>query len=571
MGTEGGLSCFDYVSETFRSYRHDRADSLSISNGGVLDIMEDSKGRLWIGTWDGGINLLLPEHLLPEGRTVGFRHIANRVDAPYSLHHNAVWTMEEDKVGRLWFGTFGGGLDLLVPPNDSTSYYSCPIEDFKFVNFQVANEPTAIKHIYALEADENTLWIGSSEGLSILNLAVLEDSNALETLYTKSKTVAFDRYVSTKRTQGRLSDNQIVGIYRDNQGIFWLSTQKGISIHNTHQARIPLLSSTLNKEEAINITSLFRYDSETIWLGTTYTGIQQYNISKDESAWLNYVTAEGRVLEEVRAFMKDTEGIIWIGTKRGLFQLHPESERLELFHHPDFPKDILVQEIFQDTQKRTWIVTQAGLYLIEQEQFFTFKTDPYNASSLSSNSVSDILEDSKGRIWISTNGGGFCEVIKGADGRYYFEANYGQNQKSDQEINLVHAIAATTDGLWIGGQSVLYKYLFEKDSCVFFPTLNRSINSINSIEVDRHENIWISGPDGIARYDEKTDRLTQFQLQDGVVDGYHIRSNYKDTTGRIYFGGESGFHAFYGEQITLDSIVPTPKIRYALRLCGGGL
>ncbi len=559
VGTEKGISIFDYITETFKSYQHEREDPLSISHGGVLSIMEDSKGYIWIGTWEGGINLLLPEEKLPEGRKIGFRHITHQENLPYSLHHNSVWVIKEDNEGRLWFGTFGNGLDLLVPPT-SSSYYDSPIEDFRFVNFQIKGYPRGIRSIYSIEEHENTLWIGSTEGLSILNLDDIADIHSLNRLSSKSKEILFERYVSTEKKSHQLYDNQIVDIYKDPEGIIWISTQKGVAIYNNHHHRIPLLNSTLQKEGSLDVNAFFQDESGVIWLGTRSSGILKYNKETDSSTHFDYRTAEGRSLEDIRCFMQDDRGIIWIGTKSGLFQFDPTTEKLNLFKDPTISDNLFVQEVLQDSKKRIWIASGNGLRLIEHGKITAFYLDPYNPSSLSSNSVSDIMEDDKGRIWIATNGGGFCRVFKTDNGHYYFKTFLGQNQATDPPINLVQTLELVEGNIWVGAQNILYKYDIEKDSFLFYDALLQGVSSVNGIEADADNNLWIASPDGIARYDESTDRLTHFQKRDGVIDGYHIRSNYKDQTGRIYFGCESGFHAFYGEKVMLDSIVLMPQI-----------
>ena len=55
FGTADGVKRYDGY--TFTSFRHDKNTPSSLSNNSVGAMLIDSKNRLWIGTWGGGLNL----------------------------------------------------------------------------------------------------------------------------------------------------------------------------------------------------------------------------------------------------------------------------------------------------------------------------------------------------------------------------------------------------------------------------------------------------------------------------------------------------------------------------------
>ncbi len=55
VGGLSGLSHYDGYN--IKTYRHDPLDSTSLSNNYVRALYEDREGRLWAGTWGGGLNL----------------------------------------------------------------------------------------------------------------------------------------------------------------------------------------------------------------------------------------------------------------------------------------------------------------------------------------------------------------------------------------------------------------------------------------------------------------------------------------------------------------------------------
>ncbi len=58
IGTANGLSRYDGYG--FKTYRNVPNDSTSLSSSMIMMVKEDSKHRLWVGTWDAGLSLYDP-------------------------------------------------------------------------------------------------------------------------------------------------------------------------------------------------------------------------------------------------------------------------------------------------------------------------------------------------------------------------------------------------------------------------------------------------------------------------------------------------------------------------------
>ena len=115
VGTDGGglnkIMANDSETNplTYLVFKHDPKQPHSLSNDTVTAFSQDQKGNIWIGTYVGGLNLLLPkEQNKPEPMFVHFQH---DVDDPQSLSHNFVYSIYEDREGEIWVGTMGGGLN----------------------------------------------------------------------------------------------------------------------------------------------------------------------------------------------------------------------------------------------------------------------------------------------------------------------------------------------------------------------------------------------------------------------------------------------------------------------------
>ncbi|MFQ6608982.1 MAG: two-component regulator propeller domain-containing protein, partial [Fidelibacterota bacterium] len=55
--TAGGLSRYDAKDNTFRNFEHDPFNPQSISSNNVVQVFEDKRRNLWVGTIDMGLNI----------------------------------------------------------------------------------------------------------------------------------------------------------------------------------------------------------------------------------------------------------------------------------------------------------------------------------------------------------------------------------------------------------------------------------------------------------------------------------------------------------------------------------
>ena len=106
IGTASGLSVYDKQTGRFTTYLHDPEDLHSISNDTITNfmlqaILEDRRGRIWIGT-EGGLNRFDKS---VEGH---FTRFHADPDDPGALLDDWVSAIIEDSEGFLWIGTYSG-------------------------------------------------------------------------------------------------------------------------------------------------------------------------------------------------------------------------------------------------------------------------------------------------------------------------------------------------------------------------------------------------------------------------------------------------------------------------------
>jgi ligand-binding sensor domain-containing protein len=142
IGTYNGLTKFDGY--TYTVYRNDRKKPKSISNNRAISLLID-KNFIWVGTETAGIN----RYNIVKDEFESFKHID---DNPTSLSGNNIFSIARDNKNRLWVAT-NKGLNLIR--NDDG-----PIEKIDALHFLDGQD-----RINNIISDQNLLWLCTTTGI----------------------------------------------------------------------------------------------------------------------------------------------------------------------------------------------------------------------------------------------------------------------------------------------------------------------------------------------------------------------------------------------------------------------
>lgn len=152
----------------------------------------------------------------------------------------------------------------------------------------------------------------------------------------------------------------------------------------------------------------------------------------------------------ITSMAKEKDGFVWIGTNNGLNRydglgIKVYNKRNSTIGSNDI-SDILI-----DSKNRIWIATLGGglnYYNPLNDTFQIFKNIPNNPKSVMSNNVSTLIEDATGLIWLGTEKGLCCfNPINKEFVCYTNQFNNNQTKKS----NSITSIYEDKNGdLWIG-------------------------------------------------------------------------------------------------------------------------
>ena len=611
--TDGILNKFDPLTETFEHYDIAKSSEwyslegqdfynypLTFTrylNSTITSIAEDKKGFLWIGTWGKGLVKFNPKN----GAKRYYYHLRNNNT---SLSSNKIVSLLNDRNNNLWIGTFGGGLNrvnLDLAGEDNLS-----IE--KFSSLSLGSIITS-----AIETSNNDILIGSynsgvflipseinnsnkSEIISYLEnnisksqiapkisnvMALVEDNNSFIWIgtYGNGLFAYFSQSDEIKHFKGELnnpktiSENEIQSLFVDNSGILWIGTQLSSGINKLEIGsqkfnKLPILGEP-NKSLNDNIVwALYEDKDENIWIGTHRGGINIWDKTTNEISYFK-LSNDGND-KHIKCFAEDGKGNVWVGSySGGLYQINIKDKSIKNFkknfNNLHSPSSNHIQSLLMEGDSILWIGTYSGLNMLNLNEFYKsgkaefikYSYSPANINSISDDRVYALFIDTKGILWIGTNGGGLNKFDRKTE--LFTRYKKDENNFSSLSDNRVLTITEKEDGNLIigtfgGGLNI---YDREKNS---FIRINEKIllncSDIYGVLSDSSE-YWISTNNGVFKLDGKLTSYTQFDLSDGLQSLEFSGGAYlKGRDGTFYFGGINGVNYFNPGRIQFNDFVP---------------
>ena len=226
----------------------------------VQALLEDPRGRLWMGTRGEGLIRLEANGSVTRLK----RHEHEGAGLP----HDSVAVLHQDVDGRIWVGTMGGGVVRAIETEKGLSFLSAvtlsgstpefpgPEDSEKEGAFAAISE---CRHVTAIERDEaGRTWVASWEGLFLLDRE-LGSLTPYRSLSSKMQELSSDGLLSLAsdrkgflwvgtlnnglnrldpasgevltfdRVSHGLPDNRIAGVLPDGMGNVWIASGRGIA------------------------------------------------------------------------------------------------------------------------------------------------------------------------------------------------------------------------------------------------------------------------------------------------------------------------------------------------------
>lgn len=530
MGTNRGILILDPQTLVFKQIEHNPRDFTTISSNQVTSFTEDADGSIWVGT-QFGLNKLNPA----TGEVIRFFE-DGKIESLKSSYINA---LTKDKEGKIWIGT-PVGLHSYNPVNKTFSFY--PFKDSAFSGIESTNA-----NINCLYADqENKIWIGTLEnGLLFFDKVVNKFTNLQQKIpesdyfsYTSFWCIIQDRNglfwlgTSQKGLVKLVRDPHAFyeiaksystfGIIEQKPGSFWFGTQDGVMIWSRDKEPVKFIKHSANNPNSISgnqVTDLLN-DPPYVWISTR-SGLNRYNIeNQTNKTYLRDNSGKSIAGNIIWHIFKDSGGYYWFSTSTGLSRLDNSTGAfINYFHDPENSNSLsnnFCLGVFELSPHIFLIATQNGLNEFNESTgvWKNYLPAPGNANSISTSYVFGTFRDSRGDLWVYTNGGGIC----------HFDA----------------------------GSESFVRYTMADGLCD---------NVVYGIFEDRDGIFWLTTNNGLSRFDHNNDEFTNFDVQDGLLSNeFNKNSIYIATNGEVFLGGVNGVTAFFPQTWVRTSKIPATLI-----------
>ncbi len=568
IGTREGLTLLRLDTQEFTTFLPEKNNQNSLPDEEIRSVHVDKFNRIWVGTKSAGLYLFYKEE--------------NKFEKVDLSGFNYVKEIFEDSKGNIWIGSYDTGsvakisLDnsgnivelktftLSIPnSNNVNPYLNFIYEDFKsdifvgtreglykldkssnvFINIYIKDDLLREKigpyFVSIAHAPDGKIWIGTLGGLLVCDQ--LEDIE-------KGK---FQWYYSILTDNTSLVDNLISALYFDASGVLWIGTEDGLDKYDPYEnqfivnndialytgdqiPRIRGFAKTYDEKvivatwhnglfiskgksfvplhnDNMDISCIYSDDGKLFYCGLWNGKILVYDYIKNKSRVVN----PGFVNASVSSFLKFDDNTLLVGSfGEGLIVLDSKTLQPKLSNGRLLPNFEInrIKKVDNDI----WLATEGGLvrYNFATQDTKLFKYNPEKKNGLPQDNLSDVLIDSNKKVWAATRNGMAIYVP----------------EKDDFELV---AEPEELRGKWI-----------------------------TDMTLDANDNLWLNiNNNSIAKYNTTLKTANVYHVKSGNrLDVFSSKGFYNFNNSVIYVGGKYGIIYFSPEKINDNKYSPKPMI-----------
>ena len=407
-------------------------------------IIQDHKGKYWIGLGDKGIATLLNgEVSLIKTKTL--------------LDHTPTNTILEDSNGVLWFGTehglvvyangkfeeykgvselAGSNINRIIQDREENIWFATDRNGIgKMTHGKFLMHRLGVTVNSIAEAPDGKIWAATDKGLlcyvndepveneltrytknlRLRHVETTHDGKILVSCYTKPAQLIYDgKTIKSLDSDHGLAGNKVRVAIETDTDEYYVGTTTGLSIIHK-DGHITSLKQNTGDLDTEYVMAIYKDTHGIVWIGTDGGGIF---LMKGEKVFSHITSADGIAGNVIFKINQDATGNFWICTGSGITRIKDfdtsKIKRLEC-NTINAENGIGTNSVFQimfDSDNNAWITNNHGLASLsmeEIEELFngerqTLTTKYYNRNDgLDSDGVTSTARaiiDSKGRLWI---------------------------------------------------------------------------------------------------------------------------------------------------------------------------
>ena len=550
FGGSFGLYCYDRDTNVSSRFVKRTKYGVNISST-VKKIVQAQNGTIWIITLGQGLFIYDPK---TEQLTQDSRHSAFISDIIFTDN------------GDAYLSALDGNIMLYRQTGEYVKQFNIP--DYQ-----------ADKNSICLEHYDNMLFIGTEAGLYQLR----EGQSVIERIplnlpyggvrslcmYTngdlllgtewgifayQTETGQMTQFDNPGDPVGGLSDNVVNQMIWDTDNTLWVMTDKGGVCYMT-ASNISLLNVMLptgHGGQKILVNAFCESDDGNIWVGSA-TGLYYYNRDTQQLTPVNI----GNTRNEIQVLMTDGDDL-WIGTHHnGIIVMNTKTQAIRKYQYSaSRPYTVTSNDInclLKTSQGDIYVGTSWSLcrYDRQTENFMWY------AEIGAMTNVTDLAEDSQGRVWATSSNHGLFRQT--GPGQGFINYTFNRQKSNSIANNYTTSVFCDHQGtVWVATKGDgIYYYDAATDGFIPFGTVGSISQDQQTyfITEDQQYNLWIGVENGMARINAKRE-ANSIQSIGASARAQREQKPYNAVLmtkrGEMFIGCNGDFLHFYPEAIQSD-------------------
>lgn len=500
-----------------------------LKHSGTRSLLKDKLGNMWFGSYGGGVT-----------RYDG-KYFSNYTEK-HGLPSNRILDMIQDSYGTIWFATDRG---------------VCRFNGKHFIHFKGIDGIANGVVLSVFEDSKRNIWFGTFEGLAMFKRNDSPESKRSTIASNDTLNIPVSGIITVYSKKNGLLNDHVSSIYEDFRGNIWFGSPSGVTCFNGKNFKI------YNEDHGL-AGSLIRSISEdkhgNLWFGTLGGGVSCFDgnridaINDKDRKYLshqegllkvndvpvktfrNYSEKNGLVNNNVFSFQNDSKGNLWIGSQFGGVSVFDGKNFVNYTENDGLPHNRIFK-MTEDKSGNMWLATELGVAKIMRESFRHY----FNHELLKNYKFRCVFQDKDSVFWFGTYASG---VI-----RYDGKSLINYTEKEGLAHNKVFNIFQDSKGvLWFttygGGVTALTHEGFVN----YTEDDGLSNKRVVSVMEDKQGLLWFcTQSGGVSCFDGN--RFINYSKKSGLA-ANDVKCAHQDSKGILWFGTNDGITKFDGKQFT---------------------
>jgi diguanylate cyclase (GGDEF)-like protein len=481
FGTQGGLVRYDGYE--WRVFRSNPADASTLAGNYVRALLVASDGRLWVGTFSGGLSVFDP-------RTEKFTRFQHDSGDRASLAYDRVEGLAEDRNGRIWIAT-SAGLDRLDPKTHRIEHFRHDAADARSI---------ADDRVRGLLVDRaGNLWVGTRDGVQ----RWLGEGRGFE------------------RVAPALAGQYVIRLHEDPRGRIWIGTEEhGAAVLDPRVGELRRIAPRPADPNGLSHYWVYGFAEGVageMWVATFGGGVDvvdQESLMVIDRLRHDPVLADTIGADRVGALFRDATGVMWVGTwGEGLARHDPRTRAFRsLRFSPNRPDGLTHASAVRAMEMRDgyiWVGTNGnGIDILDGtlHRVGSFRPDANDPGALSDGAITCLAQSEDGTIWVATLNSSLHRLRPGA-------TRFDRLSADHLAGGPIRSIAFGEDGmLWAGAAEGMVRVDPNTLATRVFaqwPGAAQSSPAIESIVVAGNGMLWVGTDNGLYSFDPRNESATR--------------------------------------------------------------